>query len=97
VNGVRFHTKECAQNRTTQNSGVVVRGEHNNSIIEFYGEPRNIFELHYPGINLVFLFECDWWDTGSTRGIKMENGFTIVNTSRKWYESDPFILATQVA
>jgi hypothetical protein len=27
--------------------------------------------------------------------MKMDNGFTIVNTSRKWYESDPFILATQ--
>jgi hypothetical protein len=97
VNGVRFHTKECAQNRTTQNSGVVVRGEHNKSIIEFYGELRNIFELRYPGTNRVFLFECDWWDIGSTRGMKMDNGFTIVNTSRKWYESDPFILATQAA
>jgi hypothetical protein len=43
MNGVRFHTKECAQNHTTQNSGVVVRGEHNNLIIEFYGELRNIF------------------------------------------------------
>jgi len=27
--------------------------------------------------------------------MKMDNGFTIVNTSRKWYESDLFILATQ--
>jgi hypothetical protein len=25
----------------------------------------------------------------------MDHGFTIVNTSRKWYEFDPFILATQ--
>ncbi|XP_062147797.1 uncharacterized protein LOC133856763 [Alnus glutinosa] len=77
-----FHTKEYAQNRTTQNSGVVVRGEHKNSIIEFYGKLRNIFELRYPGTNRVFLFECDWWDTGSMKGMKMENGFTIVNTSR---------------
>jgi hypothetical protein len=97
VNGVRFHTKECVQNRTTQNSGVVVRGEHKNSIIEFYGELRNIFELRSPSKNRVFLFECDWWDTRSTRGMKMDNDFTIVNTYHKWYESDPFILATQAA
>jgi hypothetical protein len=46
----------------------------------------------------VYLFECNWWDIGSnTQGIRKEQGFTIVNTSRKWYESDPFILACQVA
>jgi hypothetical protein len=42
VNGVRFHTKECARICTTQNSGVVVRGEHDMSIIEYYGELKNI-------------------------------------------------------
>jgi hypothetical protein len=83
VNGVRFHAKECAQNRTTQNSGVVVRGEHNTSINEYYGELRNILELRYPSTNRVFLFEFDWLDTGSTMGRKIDNGFTIVNTSRK--------------
>jgi hypothetical protein len=97
VNEVRFHTKEYAQIRTTQNSGVVVRGEHKTSTIKYYGELKNILELRYPGQNRVYLFECDWWDTGSTRGIKMDHGFTIVYTSRKWYESDPFILATQAA
>jgi hypothetical protein len=97
VNGVRFHTKEYAQIRTTQNSGVVVRSEHKTSIIEYYGELKNILELRYPGQNRVYLFECDWWDTRSTRGIKIDHGFTIVNTSHKWYESDPFILATQAA
>jgi hypothetical protein len=46
----------------------------------------------------VYLFECDWWDTGSnTQGIRKEQGFTIVNTSRKWNESDPFILTCQAA
>jgi hypothetical protein len=36
-------------------------------------------------------------DTGSMRGRKIDNGFTIVNISRKWYEFDLFILATQAA
>jgi hypothetical protein len=98
VNGVRFHTKECAETRTTQNSGIVVKGGYNTSDDEYYGELKNIFELCYPGRNRVYLFECDWWDTGSdTQGIRKEQGFTIVNTSRKWYESDPFILASQAA
>jgi len=30
-------------------------------------------------------------------GVKKEQGFTIVNTSHKWYESEPFILACQAA
>lgn len=80
-----------------QNSGVVVRGKHGTSIIDNYGELKNILELRYPGQNRVYLFECEWWDTGSTRGIKMDHDFTIVNTSRNWYESNPFILATQAA
>ena len=98
VNGVRFHTKECAETRTTQNSGIVVKGGYNTSDDEYYGELKNVFELCYPGRNRVYLFECDWWDTGSnTQGIRKEQGFTIVNTSCKWYESDPFILACQAA
>jgi hypothetical protein len=98
VNEVRFHTRECAETRTIQNSRIVVKGGYNTSDDEYYDELNNIFELCYPGRNRVYLFECDWWDTGSnTRGIRKEQGFTIVNTSRKWYESDPFILACQAA
>lgn len=97
VNGVRYHTKECAETRTTQNSGVSVSGEDETSITEYYGELKNILELRYPGQNLVYLFECDWWDTGSATGVRMDQGFTIVNTSRKWCESDPFILACQAS
>jgi hypothetical protein len=95
VNGVRFHTKECEQTRTIQNSGIVVRGEHGTSNIEFYGVLRNILELRYPGPNHVYLFECDWWNTRSRTGMQMDQYFTTVNTSRTWYESDLFILASQ--
>ncbi|XP_062160449.1 uncharacterized protein LOC133867700 [Alnus glutinosa] len=84
VNGVRFHTKKCEQTRITQNSGIVVRGEHGTSNIEFYGVLRNILELRYPGPNHVYLFECDWWNTGSRTGMQMDQYFTTVNTSRTW-------------
>jgi hypothetical protein len=98
VNGVRFYTKECAETHTTQSSGIVVKGGYNTSDNKYYGELKNIFELYYPGRNWVYLFKCDWWDTESnTQGIRKEKGFTIVNTSHKWYASNPFILACQVA
>jgi len=97
VNGVRLHTKKCEQTRITQNSGIVVRGKHGTSNIEFYGVLRNILELRYPGSNHLYLFECDWWNTGSRTGMQMDQCFTTVNTSRTWYESDPFILASQVS
>ncbi|XP_059454976.1 uncharacterized protein LOC132185188 [Corylus avellana] len=86
------------QTRTTQNSGIVVKGGYNTLDDEYYGELKNIFELCYLGRNWVYLFKFNWWDTGSnTRGIRKEQGFTIMNTSRKWYESDLFILACQAA
>ena len=45
----------------------------------------------------MYLFECDWWGIESNiLGIRKEQDFTIVNTSCKWYEFDPFILACQV-
>ncbi|XP_062176073.1 uncharacterized protein LOC133881134 [Alnus glutinosa] len=83
------------QTRTTENCGVAVKGEHDMSMIEYYGESKRILELRYPGPNTVYLFECDWWNIGNSIGIRTDQGFTSVNTGRKWYESDPFILACQ--
>ena len=97
MNGVRYHTKEYAETCTTQNSGIFVLDDNGNSITEYCGELKNILKLHYPGQNLMYLFDCDWWDTRSATGIRMEQGFTIVNTSHKWCEFDPFILACQAS
>jgi hypothetical protein len=43
VNEVRFHTKEYAETRTTQNIGIVVKGGYNTSDGEYYDELKNIF------------------------------------------------------
>jgi len=96
VNGVRYQTKECAQTRTTQNYGVAVKSEYSTLTIEYYSELKRILELRYPGPNIVYLFECDWWNFGNSSRIRTDQGFISVNTGRKWYESDPFILARQV-
>jgi hypothetical protein len=60
VNEVRYQTKECAQTRTTHNYGVAVKGEHDTLTIQYYGELKRILELRYPGLNTMYLFECDW-------------------------------------
>jgi hypothetical protein len=79
VNEVRFHTKEYAQTCTTQSRGIVVKAGYNMLNIEYYGELKNVLELCYPGQNRVYLFECDWCDTSSSRRIRKEQGFTIVH------------------
>jgi hypothetical protein len=97
VNGVRYHTKEYAKTHTTQNSSIFVSGDDSNSVMEYFGKLKNILELRDPDQNIVYLFDCNWWDTRSATGIQMEQGFKIVNTSHKWCESNTFILTCQVS
>ena len=96
VNGIRFHTIERDKYRRTQNSGIVVKGEHNSKEFDFYGVLVDIIELEYCYGNRVFLFKCDWWNVGDKRnGMKTYGQLVSVNTSRKWYVNDPYMLATQ--
>lgn len=96
VNGVRFHTKDREATLRTQNSGVVVNGEHQSKEMDFYGVLTDVLELNYLFGNQVFLFKCDWWDVGNRRtGINIDENFTSVNVSKKWYNDDSFVLATQ--
>ena len=37
INGIRFHTKEVDNRRTTQNSGVHTEGDHEGVVRDFYG------------------------------------------------------------
>ncbi|KAK4411777.1 hypothetical protein Sango_0250700 [Sesamum angolense] len=53
INGCRFHTKDRENNKKTQNSGVVVEGEHNKKIIDFYGIVKDIIEMGGPGRRVV--------------------------------------------
>jgi hypothetical protein len=66
-------------------------------MIDYYYELKRVLDLCYPNANTVYLFECDWWNIGSSIGIRTDQGFTSVNTSRKWYESNSFILACQAS
>jgi hypothetical protein len=48
MNGVRYHIKEYAETRITQNNGIFVSGDNGNSVTEYCGELKNILELRYP-------------------------------------------------
>lgn len=97
VNGIRFHTKEREMHLRTQNCGVVVKGEHHLQETDFYGVLKDIIALEYIDNKRVFLFKCDWWDVRNKTGIRRDQYFTSVNVSKKWYEDDQFVLATQAS
>lgn len=42
INEIRFRTQDCDMYRKTQNSGVVVKGDHKGKPIDFYGVIREI-------------------------------------------------------
>ncbi|CAL5349875.1 unnamed protein product [Camellia sinensis] len=97
INGIRFCTQDCDMYRKTQNSGVVMKGDHKGKPIDFYGVIREIIELKYLGGNSVFLFKCDWWDVGNEKiGIKVDEfNYISVNVTKTWYKDEPFVLACQ--
>ncbi|KAI9195446.1 hypothetical protein LWI28_014929 [Acer negundo] len=96
VNGVRCHTKARDERHTTQNSGVVVPGEHADNAIDFYGVVIAVLQLNYILGYKVLLFKCQWFDTDvKKRRIHKDYYLTSINVSREWYNSDPFVLAVQ--
>ncbi|WCJ24620.1 hypothetical protein M5689_006565 [Euphorbia peplus] len=97
VNGFRFHTLDRQENRKTQNSGVMVRGD-DDSDKEYYGVLRDVYELQYPGGRHVFVFKCDWYDVQQQgRGYKVdEYGITSVCREQSLATYDPFVLESQV-
>ncbi|KAK4435175.1 hypothetical protein Salat_0680800 [Sesamum alatum] len=99
VNRFRFHIKDSENNKMTQNSGVVVEGEHNKKIIDFYGVVKDILEIYYlQGAKRVLIFRCDWWNLNDRSGIQMDRNSSItrVNVCKTWYEDQPFVLAYQM-
>jgi hypothetical protein len=98
VNGIRFLTRNLDNRRISQNSGVSIEGDHEEKIHDFYGHLLSIWELEYMCHNKVFLFQCEWYNTGNTGRRKMiqtEKHCTSIDVSSRWYQNDPFILPIQ--
>lgn len=93
VNGVKFLIQSQDIMRTTQNSGVFVRGRDNQV---YYGILEDIYELTYARENYVILFKCKWFATNprKRRVLKYKNKLSIY-IKDFWYQSEPFILASQ--
>ena len=96
VNEVRFHTRDRDDCRTTQNSGLVVEGDHKGKHIDFYGFVKAVVELTFFHAYKVVLLQCEWYNTGSTNTIKSDRHFVTIDIRSRWYQNDPFVLPNQV-
>ncbi|KAH6785583.1 hypothetical protein C2S51_038038 [Perilla frutescens var. frutescens] len=100
-----YHTRECDDLRTVQNSGVslvakimqVASAKDKNPIVAdmiFYGRIEEIWELDY-NICKYVMFQCSWVDNKS--GVKVDDlGFTLVDLKIIGYKNDSFILGKLV-
>lgn len=95
-NGVRFHTNERDNRHRSQNSGLVVEGDHDNHAINFYGHLTKVWEMTYLFRHRVILFQCEWFNTGTDRTLRIDPHSTSVDIRSRWYKDDPFVLPSQV-
>ncbi len=100
VNEVRFHTKDHELRRRTQNSGLVVEGEHKNEKMDYYGYVDGVVELQYLGGRKVVLFNCEWYDTsrrtGSRKTLVDDKQFISLDIRARWYKQEPYVLPISV-
>ena len=96
VNGIRFVTIDRDNRHKSQNSRVVVEGDHNEKNIDFFDYLTNIFGLSYINGSEVVLFKCEWYNTGHKTKINIEAHVTSIYVGDRWYEEDPFVLPNQV-
>ncbi|KAL3626689.1 hypothetical protein CASFOL_029432 [Castilleja foliolosa] len=90
--------EERDSRRKTQNSGIVVDGNHGDiEMISFYGVLDDIIQLDYVRGRQLILFKCDWYDLGKKKltGLQKEGNIVCVRVDGKWYEEDSYILADQ--
>ncbi|KAH7851746.1 hypothetical protein Vadar_016029 [Vaccinium darrowii] len=97
-NGIRFHTIERDSRRKTQNSGLVVEGDHNEQSTNFYGHLCKVWELSYLFEHRVVLFQCEWFntDTSGNKTFRVDANCTAIDVRSRWYKNDPFVFPSQV-
>lgn len=95
-NGVRFHTRDRENRRTSQNSGVLVQGEEKGKNENYYGYLSKIWELRYANGGTVVLFQCEWYNTGHKSRICTDKYVTSIDIRRLWCKDDPFVLPRNV-
>ncbi|KAG2583097.1 hypothetical protein PVAP13_6KG148824 [Panicum virgatum] len=81
INSFLFRTAHIEKNLTTQNSGVVVKGDDSAADVSWYGVIKKIYALDFPREKEVVLFECDWYDvpaTSKSKGNKKSNLLSVI-------------------
>ncbi|CAN6568194.1 unnamed protein product [Malus baccata var. baccata] len=96
INGIKFLGATRDDKLSTQNIGVHVPSVGDSEDIDFYGKLTSVVQLLYKDRCQVILFKCVWFDTNphNRMSVKRDHGLLSVNTTRRWYNEDPYILAT---
>ncbi|XP_057781987.1 uncharacterized protein LOC131000215 isoform X1 [Salvia miltiorrhiza] len=102
VNGFKFHTVSYGSKKSTDNSGLCVKGSVLNGVqLDFYGRLLEVVVLEYPGlpIKTTTLFKCEWFDPQTPTGTDIDRDFNLVSVhkNRRYSKYEPFILANQAA
>lgn len=96
VNGVRWRIKQIDQNKTTQNSGVMTMGSHEDEACTYYGKLVNVVKVQFQDAFKVILFNCEWYDTENKNNrVKRDYHLTSVDINSRWYIDDPYVLAIE--
>ena len=101
ANGFFFRASSIEKFLTTQNSGVLVKGDASSGNMDWYGVLRKIICLDFHGQKEVMLFQCDWFDvpaasTSRSRGYTKDRfGVVELDITRFRYADEPYILSTQ--
>lgn len=101
INGYKFHTMKRDKNCVTDNCGVTLIAETTSfsstrdknpivSEIPYYGEIKEIIEVHYQGNYSLVLFKYVWFHAE-----KDAHGLIQVNRERCIWKKELFILASQ--
>lgn len=77
-------------------SWVYVLGGGESTDIEFYGKLSRVVQVLYKYRYQVIVFKCRWFNTNPHRqgNVKRDYGVLLVDTTRTWYDNDPYILAS---
>lgn len=95
-NGIRYHTRDRDNRRITQNSGLVVQGDNEGQMIDFYGKLCKVWEMTCLYGHKVVLFQCEWFNTSSRKTMYIDAHVTSTDVRSWWYQSDPFVLPSNV-
>ena len=98
INGNTFYTIAQDKKSTNQNSGVRFDAEDGNgNKVTYYGYIEEIWELDYGPNFKVPLFRCKWFNLKDEVQVDPQYGMTTVDFKNLGYDTEPFVLASEVA